>query len=403
MSEIVAIGGGQASFSFVQKLRALGYKEKITLVCGENIIPYQRPPLSKKFLLGDISKEQLFLRTESYYIDNGINLILGKKVVGIKKTHRIIELEDGFCLPYEKLFLGIGSKVKTLPDKMTYKIPGIYYIRSLEDIELLKKEFSKDRHLLILGGGYIGLEVASVASNLGLQVTIIEAQERILKRVASIQVADYFRDLHQRNGIKIKENVILKNFLFNNNRLNGALTNEGEKINADFIIAGIGIEPNTSLAEKAGIEVNNGIVVDETCRTSDQHIFSAGDCTNFPYKGQLIRLESVGNAIEQAEVAAEVIFGKKAYYKALPWFWSDQFKTKLQIAGLNSGYTDVVKRMNGDKISFWYYQDGVLKSVDAINDPTSYMVGKRLIEMNRSPDPEDIKTESFELKSLLRD
>ena len=402
MSGIIAIGGGQASFSFVQRLRVLGYKGKITLVCGENLIPYQRPPLSKKFLLGDISKEQLFLRPESYYNDNGINLILGKQVVRIKKNQKIVELEDGFCLRYEKLFLGIGSSVKTLPDKMAYNIPGIYYIRSVEDIGLVKKEFSKNRHLLILGGGYIGLEVASVARNLCLEVTIIEAQERILKRVASIEVADYFRDLHQKNGIKIIENVIVKNFLVENNSLQGVLTTHGENINADFIIAGIGIEPNTSLAKNAGLEVENGIVVDETCRTSDQHIFSAGDCANFPHKDQLIRLESVGNAIEQAEVAAEVVFGKNSYYKALPWFWSDQFNTKLQIAGLNSGYTDVVKRINGDKISFWYYKDGELKSVDAINDPTSYMVGKRLIEMNRSPEPKNIKSESFKLKSLLR-
>jgi 3-phenylpropionate/trans-cinnamate dioxygenase ferredoxin reductase subunit len=180
------------------------------------------------------------------------------------------------------------------------------------------------------------------------------------------------------------------------------LTNKGETIPADFVVVGIGIEPNVKLAESAGLVIQNGILVDDRCCTSDPNVFAAGDCANFPYQGQRIRLESVGNAIEQSEVAAESIVGKSSHYNALPWFWSDQFHVKLQIAGLNAGYTEVVERIDGERISYWYYRDGEFKSVDAINDPISYMVGKKLIERGQTPDPKDIRSVSFNVKSLLR-
>ena len=402
MAGIVAIGGGQASFSFVQKLKALGYSKRITLVCGENIAPYQRPPLTKKFLLGEMSKNQLLLRPENYYHDNNVKLVLGKQVVRLDRNQKMIELEDGSCLPYEKLFLGMGSNPRKLSIETKNVRRSVYYVRCVKDIELVSKQFVTKRSLLIIGGGYIGLEVAAVARSLGLKVTIIEAQERILKRVASKHVADYFRRLHKNNGVEIKEKVSVKDFIVEGNRLKSLLTDQGEIIPADFIIAGIGIEPNVALAKNSGLLIQNGIWVDESCRTSDPNIFAAGDCSNFPYQNQRIRLESVGNAIEQSEVAAESILGKISYYRALPWFWSDQFNTKLQIAGLNSGFTDVVERINGEKISYWYYKEGNFKSVDAINDPISYMVGKKLIELDQTPDPKHIRSESFNLKSLLR-
>ena len=402
MAGIVAIGGGQASFSFIQKLKALGYSGEITLICGEKAIPYQRPPLSKKFLLGDMTKEQLFFRPESYYRDNKINLVIGKKVVKVNTNKKSIELEDGFNLPYDKLFFGTGASPRKFSDEMVNKTKSIYYIRSIKDIESVSKHFVSNRSLVIIGGGYIGLEVAAVARKLGLKVTIFEVQERILKRVASNKVADYFRDLHTKNGINIKENVSVERFVFEGNNLKAVFTDQGESISTDFVVAGIGIEPNVYLAKNAGLLVQNGILVDSSCCTSDPNIFAAGDCANFPYKGQRIRLESVGNAIEQSEVAAETILGKVSIYEALPWFWSDQFNTKLQIAGLNFGYTDVVERINGEKISFWYFKEGNLLSVDAINDPISFMVGKKLIEMKKVINPRDLRSENFNLKGLLR-
>ena len=402
MVGIVAIGGGQASFSFVQKLRSLGYGGEITLVCGENDIPYQRPPLSKKFLLGDMTKEQLFLRPESYYEDNDINMLVGKQAVRLDTNERKIELTDGFILPYEKLFLGTGSSPRKLPYQMTNQMSDIYYVRDIKDIHLISKQFNSKKSLLIVGGGYIGLEMAAVARKRGLEVTIIEAQERILKRVASENTASFFRNLHFKNGVQIKENVSVKKFFSERNHLNGVMTERGETILADFVIVGIGIEPNVKLAKSAGLVIQNGILVDDSCRTSDPNVYAAGDCANFPHQGQRIRLESVGNAIEQSEVAAKSIAGKRSSYNALPWFWSDQFDVKLQIAGLNAGYTEVVERINGERISYWYYRDGKFKSVDAINDPISYMVGKKLIEIGQTPDPNDIRSVGFNVKSLLR-
>ena len=401
MAGIVAIGGGQAGFSFVQKLRSLGCNQKITLVCGEDLIPYQRPPLSKKFLLGRMSEQQLYLRTKSYYDEKDIKLIVGKKALRINKDLMEVDLEGGVKLPYEKLFIGTGSSPKKLSDKRIESSRHTYYVRNIRDIEHVSKQFSAKKALLIIGGGYIGLEVASVARQLGLKVTIIEAKERILKRVTSEKVGDYFRKLHQKNGVMIHENVVIKDYIYEKRTFKGLLTNHGETINGEFIIAGIGIEPNTKIAEEAGLTVENGILVDEHCRTNDPNIFAAGDCASFIHRGERIRLESVGNAIEQSEVAAMVVHGHSSSYKALPWFWSDQFNVKLQIAGLNSGYTDVVERISGDRLSYWYYKDGNLISVDAINDPISYMVGKKLIEKNQTPSPRDVEAESFNLKSLL--
>ena len=402
MSGIVAIGGGQAGFSFVQKLRSLGFDQKITLVCGEDMVPYQRPPLSKKFLLGEMSKQQLFLRPKSFYVDKNINLVIGKKAVRINRNLMEIELEDGIKLPYKKLFLGIGSSPKKLSDKRIYKNGCVHYIRNFRDVELVSKEFDTKKSLLIIGGGYIGLEIAAVARKRGLNVSIIESKDRILKRVTSERVGDYFRKLHEENGVKIKENVEIDDFLFEGKTFKGVLTNQGETIRGDFIIAGIGIKPNSKIAEESGLLVENGILVDEYCRTNDPNIFAAGDCASFIYQGKRIRLESVGNAIEQSEVAALATQGGRFNYKALPWFWSDQFNVKLQIAGLNSGYTDVVERILGDRLSYWYYKDHKFIAVDAINDPVSYMVGKRLIEKNQTPSQKDLAEESFNLKSLLK-
>ena len=316
MSGIVAIGGGQAGFSFVQKLRSLGCNQKITLVCGEDILPYQRPPLSKKFLLGEMSKQQLLLRPESYYDDKNINLIIGKKALRIDRNLMEIELEDGVKLPYKKLFLGIGSSPKKLSDKRIYENKCVHYIRNFKDVELVSKEFNIKRSLLIIGGGYIGLEIAAVAKKRGLNVSIIESKDRILKRVTSERVGDYFRKLHEENGVKIKESVKIDDFLFEGKTFKGVLTNKGETIRGDFIIAGIGIKPNSKIAEESGLLVENGILVDEYCRTNDPNIFAAGDVVG-PYQFTHV-------AAHQAWYAAvNALFGTfkkfKVDYRVIPW------------------------------------------------------------------------------------
>ena len=403
MADIIAIGGGQASFSFISKLRFLGYQKPIILICGENHIPYQRPPLSKKFLIGDLKKDRLFFKPQSFYDEQNIEIIKGQNVKKIDRQQNKITLNNEKVLKYKTLFLGLGSRSRLLPKNLSNGIPKLYYIREIGDISLITKEFSYKRKLIILGGGFIGLEVASVARNLGVDVTILESQERILKRTSAEIVANHIKSIHLLNGVSIKENTSVKKILKTRENSFNILTNKNELICADFIIAGIGAQPNTEIAYDAGLLIDNGIVVDETCRTSDPNIFAAGDCVSFPFNKDLIRLENVGNAIEQSETASENVLGKDIKYQPVPWFWSDQFDFKLQIAGLNNGFTKVFHRQSDNKNSFWYYKDDQLISVDAINDPKSYMVGKKLLEMKKNPSPKDIVSNQINLKDILRE
>ena len=231
----------------------------------------------------------------------------------------------------------------------------------------------------------------------------MESQERILKRTSAKIVANHIKKIHLLNGVFIKENTNIKKFLKTKNNSIRILTNKNEELLADFMIAGIGAKPNTEIADNAGLLVDNGIVVDENCRTSDPNIFAAGDCVSFPFNKDLIRLENVGNAIEQSEAASENVLGKDIKYQPVPWFWSDQFDIKLQIAGLNKGFTKVFHRQSDQKNSFWYYKDDQLISVEAINDPKSYMVGKKLLEMKKTPSSNDIVSNKINLKDMLRE
>ncbi|MGB5868942.1 MAG: FAD-dependent oxidoreductase, partial [Albidovulum sp.] len=255
---------------------------------------------------------------------------------------------------------------------------------------------------LIVGGGYIGLEAAAVASKLGLEVTLIEAAPRILQRVAAPETSDYFRALHSAHGVTIIEGTGLDRLTGEGN-VTGAVLADGREIAADLVIVGIGILPNSELAEAAGLAIENGIRTDAQGRTSDPAIWAAGDCASFPHNGGRIRLESVGNAIDQAEVVAENMMGAGKAYLAKPWFWSDQYEVKLQIAGLNSGYDRIITRKGEDTaVSFWYYQGDRLLAVDAMNDGRAYMIGKRLIEAGRSSDPAVIADPAADLKALLK-
>ena len=403
MPDIIAIGGGQASFSFINKLRLLGCKKSISLICGENILPYQRPPLSKKYLIGEFEQERLLLKPQSYYNENNIEVIRGHKVQEIDRKKSKVFLDNGQTLDYKKLFLGLGSEPMLLPKELIHGISGINYIRNKSDVDLISNKFLTKRKILILGGGFIGLEVASAARKLGIDVTLLESQERILKRSSSEIVANYVKDIHVSNGVIIKENTTVKKFLSSKNKFFGILTNNGEEIFADLLIAGVGIRPNTLIARNAGLLIDNGIVINENCTTSDPKIYAAGDCVSFPFNESFIRLESVGNAIEQSEIAAENVLGNKIEYKPIPWFWSDQYNVKLQIVGLNKGYDRVFQRIDKDKNSFWYYKKDKLISIDAFNDPRSYMVGKKFLELKINPNPKDIVSTKIDLKNFLRE
>ncbi len=398
---VVIVGAGQAGYSAAAKLRSLGYEGPVTLVGEEPYPPYQRPPLSKAYLMGEMEAERLHLRAPSFYGEQDIVLELGHAVTGIDPQQRSLDI-SGRSLSYWQLILATGSLPRRLPAHIGGHLPGTYTVRGIADIDEASAEFKAGRKLLVVGGGYIGLEVAAVASKLGLEVTLIEAAPRILQRVAAEETSDFFRALHEGQGVTILEGVGLA-CLTGEERVTGARLTDGRELEADFAVLGIGIDPNSTLAEAAGLKIENGIWTDAFGRTSDPNIWAAGDCTSFPFQDDRIRLESVGNAIAQAELVAANILGAEQPYEAKPWFWSDQYEVKLQIAGLNRGYDSLVVRHTSDTSrSFWYYRGDRLLAVDAMNDPRAYMIGKRFIESGRSPAKEAVADSESDLKALLK-
>ncbi|MBV7380393.1 NAD(P)/FAD-dependent oxidoreductase [Maritimibacter dapengensis] len=401
MKSIVVIGAGQAGSSLVAKLRHMGFDGSITLIGDEPEPPYQRPPLSKAYLLGEMALDRLYLRPASFYSDNDITLRLSTRVESVDPAARTVTLEDGETLNYDQLALTTGSVPNRLPAAIGGDLGGVYTVRTLADVDGMAHEFAEGRNVLVIGGGYIGLEAAAVAAKKGMNVTLVEMSERILQRVAAPETSSYFRDLHSAHNVDLREGVGLA-ALTGDGHVSGAELSDGSKLTVDFVVVGVGIRPDTRLAEIAGLEIENGIKTDEHGCTSDPAIFAAGDCASFPYRGERIRLESVGNAIDQAELVAENMMGANKAYVAKPWFWSDQYDAKLQIAGLNTGYDQIVTRRDGDAVSFWYYRGNDLLAVDAMNDARGYMVGKRLIEAGKSPDKAAIADPATELKALLK-
>ena len=406
MGNVIVIGAGQAGASVVARLRALGHADDITLIGDEPSPPYQRPPLSKAYLLGEMEEERLWLRGPEFYAEHAITLRTGEPVSAIDPLVKSVTI-GADTLSYDSLVLTTGSEPRQLNPAIGGGLAGVFTVRTLADVDRMKAEFTPGRRLVIVGGGYIGLEAAAVARKLGLDVTVLEMAPRILQRVASPETSDYFRALHMGHGVRIMESTGLDRLL-GDTRVIGARLADGREIPADFVIVGVGITPATALAEAAGLTIENGIRTDEMGRTSDPSIWAAGDCASFPYRGGRLRLESVGNAIDMAEAVAENILasetgGAAKPYEAKPWFWSDQYDCKLQIAGLNTGYDRIVTRgPEGEAVSFWYYRGDTLLAVDAMNDPRAYMVGKRLIEMGKSPDAAAIADPATQLKALLK-
>jgi len=401
MEKIVVIGAGQAGASCVAKLRSEGFTGAITLIGEEHAPPYQRPPLSKAYLLGEMALERLYLRPESYYAENGIDLMLDTTVQAIDRADRKV-IASGHAISYDALVLTTGSVPRRLPGRIGGELGGVHVVRTLKDVDEMAPEIAEGRRALIVGGGYIGLEAAAVCRKKGLDVTLIEMADRILARVACPETSAWFRALHESHGVTVLEGVGLTTLTEADGHVAGAVLSDGSEHPFDLVIAGIGITAASALAEAAGLTIDNGIAVDALGRTSDPAIWSAGDCASFPYRGGRIRLESVQNAIDQAEAVARNILGADEDYVPHPWFWSDQYDVKLQIAGLNTGYTDIVVRDAGEARSHWYYAGDTLVSVDAMNDPRAYMVGKRLIEAGKSPARDAVADPATDLKALLR-
>lgn len=401
MEKIIVVGAGQAAAACAAKLRALGFAGSITLIGDEPLPPYQRPPLSKAYLLKEIEAERLWLRAPDWYAEQSITLRLGQRVTGIDTAARKVSVGDE-TLDYDHLVLATGSTPRRLPAAIGGELPGVYTVRNLADVDAMAPEFQPGRSLVVIGGGYIGLEAAAVARKLGLSVTVVEMAPRILQRVAAPETSAYVKALHEGHGATILESTALDR-IEGEARVTGVRLADGRVLPADFVIAGVGVTPNAQLAEAAGIVVENGIRTDEMGRTSDPHVWAAGDCASLPWNGTRIRLESVGNAIDQAEVVAANILGAKEPYQVKPWFWSDQYDCKLQIAGLNTGYDRILTRGPEDEaVSFWYFAGDRLIAVDAMNDSRAYMVGKRLIEAGKTPDPARLTDPATDLKALLK-
>ncbi len=400
---VVILGAGQAGLSLAAGLRAGGYGGPVTLVGREPDPPYQRPPLSKKYLLGEMSAERLALKPPAFYAEQDIALLTGTAATAIDRDARRVRLDDGRTLPYGALALATGALPRRLPERLGGALPGVHVVRARADVDRMAPDLRADARLLVVGGGYIGLEAAAVAATLGCRVTVIELAERILARVACAETAAAVAEIHARHGVEIRTGTGLDRLEPGpDGRVARAVLATGEALEIDAAIVGIGVQPDTALAEAAGLALENGIAVDATCRTSDPAIFAAGDCASFPWKGGRLRLESVQNAIDQAAHAAAAILGSDAPYRPHPWFWSDQYDARLQIAGLGTGHDRVVERPGtrpGGR-SFWYFRGREFLAVDAISDPKAYMTGKRWLEAGKAPDPDALADPAADLARL---
>ncbi|QRM54460.1 FAD-dependent oxidoreductase [Sinorhizobium sp. BG8] len=400
---LVVAGGGQAAFALVAKLRALKDTRPITIVSAEATLPYQRPPLSKKYLLGEADLERLHFRAESWYPENDVEVKLSTEVAWIDRAGKTVSLSDGSMLEYEYLALATGATPRRLPDAIGGNLKGVFTVRDYLDADRLGLEMQEGRKALIVGGGYIGLEAAAVARGRGLDVTVIEMADRILQRVASPATSSIVKEIHIARGVDVREKTGLDRLVGENGHVTGAELSDGSIISADVVIVGIGIAPNDQLARDAGLEVLNGIVVDDHARTSDPSIFAMGDCSVLPLKGSMVRLESVQNAVDQAEAVAAIIAGGDEPYVPKPWFWSDQYDVKLQIAGFCMGFDDTLVRPGAREgsVSVWYFRAGELIAVDAVNDAKAYVTGKKLLELGRTPDRALLEDPSTDLKTLV--
>jgi len=397
------VGAGQAAFALAAKLRALKDVRPITVIGAEEVYPYQRPPLSKKYLLGEMPFDRLTFRPDAWYAENEVEVRLSTFVEEIDRGARRIRMQDGSVLEYHTLALTTGATPRKLPAGIGGDLDGVYVMRSKRDADELAGEMRPGRRLLVIGGGYIGLEAAAVARQQGVEVTLIEMADRILARVASAETADIIRAIHLQHGVAIREKTGLVRLIGEEGRVCGAELSDGSIVDVDFVLVGIGVTPNDRLAQESGLDVGNGVIVDAFGRTSDPAIVAAGDCTLLPWKGQKIRLESVPNAVDQAEAIACILAGGGKPYEPRPWFWSDQYDVKLQIAGFNLGYDETLVRpgVRDGSASIWYFRDGKFIAVDAVNDAKAYVTGKKMLDLGVEPNKAVLADAAADLKQLL--
>jgi 3-phenylpropionate/trans-cinnamate dioxygenase ferredoxin reductase component len=398
--KLIIVGAGQAAAQAVQSLRAEGFDGAITLIGEEAYGPYQRPPLSKAYLLGTFERERLFLKSEAFYREADCELLLNSRATILHRVEKTVELSDGRKLGYDTLLLATGTRVRRLKCPGA-ELPGVHYLRDIADVDGLQKMFIAGNRIAIVGGGFIGLEVAAVAVKRGLEVTVFEAMDRLMARSVSQSVSDFFAAEHAKTGVKLLLRTGVE-AIEGNDKIE-RLRAGGESYDADIVLVGIGVIPNDELATHAGLASQDGIVVDRHGRTGDPAIFAAGDCTrHIGREGSAIRLESVQNAIDQAKHCALAIAGKPKIYNEVPWFWSDQYDLKLQIAGIARPTDHAVLR--GDpacrKFAIFHLRDGVMAAVEAVNAAPDYMLGKKWIAESLRIDPDRLADTSIPIKQI---
>ncbi|NIV17573.1 MAG: FAD-dependent oxidoreductase [Woeseiaceae bacterium] len=383
---VVIVGAGHGAGQVVASLKQHSFVGRIVLVGEEPYLPYQRPPLSKKYLAGEMLPERLYFKPASFYADDNIDIMLDTRVERIDRDLHEVSTSGGQSIAYDKLVIATGSRVRSVGVPGA-DLAGIHYLRSIGDVDAIRNDIENAASIVIVGAGYIGLEVAAVCRQAGLRVTVVEMAERVMSRVVSEQVSAFYEQLHASHGVDIRLSTGIAAFK-GAGRLTHVVTSTDERIAADMAVIGVGITPNTGLAEDAGLSVDNGIVVDDRCQTEDPDIYAIGDCTSHPNSiyDRRLRLESVHNALEQAKTAAANICGIETHYAQVPWFWSDQYDVKLQIAGLSQGYDETVLRGNPADAGFvcFYLRNGTLIAVDAINSPREFMQSKPLIANHAS-------------------
>jgi 3-phenylpropionate/trans-cinnamate dioxygenase ferredoxin reductase subunit len=404
MTETTVIAGaGHAAGQVVAALKQQKYAGQIVLVGDEDYLPYQRPPLSKKFLAGEMPAERLHFKPASFYDDPRIEIRLQTRITAIDRDNKFLQTQHGEEISYDKLVLALGSRARRLQMEGA-DLAGVHYLRSITDVNDIRLEFDRHRRAVIIGAGYIGLEVAAVMQQQGLDVTVVELADRVMSRVVSPEISDFYQIEHANQGVKLRLSTGVS-ALRGDKRIAAVETADGEQIPADFVVVGVGIIPNTELAAATGLAVDNGIVVDDRCQTHDPAVYAVGDCTAHPNAiyGRQLRLESVHNALEQAKTAANNICGKDTRYSQVPWFWSDQYDLKLQIAGLSQGYEEIVIRGNPADRSFacLYLKNNQLIATDAVNAPREFIQSKDLIASHAKIDAARLGDTNLPLKDAI--
>ena len=403
MEHLVIVGAGQSAIQCITSLRKEDYPGLITLVGEEEHLPYQRPPLSKGFLEDTVSNERLYFKKLEFFVENKVQLKLGTKAEEIDIENNNIHLSDNTKLSFDKLVFATGSSVRKL-DFPGKDLNSIHYLRGLDDALSIKKDLQTRQNIVVVGAGYIGLEVAAIAAKQNKSVTVIEMADRVMNRTVDPQISDYYLKLHQKNDVTFKFNTSLKEIVGASNPKK-VICSDGTEVKADMVIIGAGIMPNVELAENAGLNCDNGIIVNEFGKTDHANIYACGDCTNHPNKllNKKIRLESVHNAMEQSKTVASSIINKSIEYNQIPWFWSDQYDHKLQIVGLSGEHDKVIMRgdMSEAKFMLFYTKDEKLIAVDAVNNSKEFLICKKLVANKVTIKPDEISNPDTNLNDLI--